>query len=358
MAKSLAEGSATVSRRNLWVLAGFVGLALCAWLLWPRPPAVKILAIEAGEAARVLAVNGRIRPRLSVQVKSPVPGRLILLPFDVGQRVEQGTLIARVDDAPQQAVIRQTQSQLAAQQESLAQTRRDLARYEKLAEIVGSQRVEQARLAMRQAQDEVLRLTATVEQAREVQDRHEIRAPFSGVITERPVDPGQTIGSDTTVYRLADTTAPEVTAPVDELYAAELKVGMAATVAIPGFDRPLAARINQMEDRVDPETGARAVRLRFDAPPARAPAGLTVSVNLIVDQRPNAISIARSAILSPTGNPLVRSVDTAGLVTDKSISFIDWPAERVIVTSGLKPGMRILEDPRAAEPGSRVRDAN
>lgn len=347
-----------MSRRILWVLAALVVVALCAWLFWPRQPVVKILEMQSGEAARVLAVNGRIRPRLSVEVKSPVPGRLIMLSFDVGQKVEQGTLIARVDDAPQRALIRQGQSQLAAEQENLAQTRRDLGRYERLAEIVGSQRVEQARLAMRQSQDEVLRLTATVEQAREVQDRHQIRAPFSGVITERPVDPGQTIGSDTTVYRLADTTAPEVTAPVDELYAAELKVGMAATVAIPGFDHPLSASIIQMEDRVDPETGARAVRLRFDVPPSRAPAGLTVSVNLIVDQRPRAISIPRSAILSPSGNPHVRSVDAKGRVADQPISFIDWPAEKVIVTAGLRPGMLILADPRVAEPGRRVRSVH
>ena len=354
--ESFAERSATVSRKVFWVLAGLVILALCALLLWPRLPAVKILEIQSGEAARVLAVNGRIRPRLSVDVKSPVPGRLIMLPFDVGQNVDQGILIARIDDAPQRAVIRQAQSQLAAEQENLAQTRRDLTRYEKLAEMVSTQRVEQARLGMRQAQDEVLRLTATVEQAREVQDRHQIRAPFSGVITERPVDPGQTIGSDTTVYRLADTSAPEVTAPVDELYATEMKVGMAATVAVPGFERPLTARIIQMEDRVDPETGARAVRLRFDAPPTRAPAGLTVSVNLIVDQRHDAISIPRSAILNPSASPHVRTVDAAGHVADQLINFTDWPAEKVIVTAGLKQGMRILADPRAAEPGSRVRD--
>ena len=113
-----------------------------------------------------------------------------------------------------------------------------------------------------------------------------------------------------------------------------------------------------MEDRVDPETGARTERLRFDAPPARAPAGLTVSVNLIVDQRHKAISIPRSAILSPSGNPHVRSVDAEGRVANQPIGFIDWPAENVIVTAGLRSGMRILSDPRVAEPGRRVREAN
>ena len=348
----------TVSRWSLLGLGGFLAFLLCLWLFWPRPPQVQTLRIQTGEAARVLAVNGRIRSRLSVEVKSPVPGRVVLLPFDVGQRVQQGVLIASIDDAPQRAAIRQAQPLLAAQQETLAQARRDLVRYEKLAEIVGSQRVEQARLAVRQAQDEVLRLTANVEEARETQARHQIRAPFSGVINERPVDPGQTVSSDTILYRLADTSAPEAMAQVDELYAAELSVGISALVTIPGAPGPLSAKIIQMGDRVDPETGAREVRMRFEQPPASAPAGLTVSVNLIVDRRKDAISIPRSAILSPTAKPYVRTVDAAGKVVDRHIEFIDWPAEKVIVTSGLTQGMLILTDPRAAKEGQSVRVAN
>ena len=344
-----------MARRLPWLLAGLLIVLAAGWLLWPRPPEVQTLSIQAGGASRVLAVNGRIRPRLSVDVKSPVPGRIVFLPFDVGQRVEQGALIARIDDAPQVAAIHQAQSLLAAQQDVLAQAQRDQARYEKLAEIIGSQRVEQARLATRQARDEVLRLTASVEQAREVRERHRIHAPFSGIITERPVDPGQTVGSDTTMYRLADTAMPQATAQVDELYAADLSVGMAAQVSVPGLPGPLAAKIVHMEERVDPATGARAVRLEFDRPPASAPAGLTVSVNLIVERRPDAISIPRSAILSPGSDPVVRVVTDDGQVVDRRIGFIDWPSEKVIVTSGLKPGMRILADPHAAQSGQRVR---
>ena len=105
----------------------------------------------------------------------------------------------------------------------------------------------------------------------------------------------------------------------------------------------------------DPATGARAVRLEFDRPPASAPAGLTVSVNLIVERRSDAVSIPRSAILSPGSDPVVRVVTDDGQVVDRRVGFIDWPSEKVIVTSGLKPGMRILADPHAAQPGQRVR---
>ena len=352
------QGRDSVARKLIWAIAAMAIIGLCAWLLWPRPAKVETFVIRAEPASRVLAVNGRIRPRLSVDVKSPVPGRIILLAFDIGQRVQKGALLARIDDAPQLAAIRQAQSLLAAQQETLAQAKRDQARYERLAEVVGSQRVEQARLAARQAQDEVIRLGANVEQAREVQARHRIQAPFAGVITERPVDPGQTVSSDAVIYRLADNARPQVTAQVDELYAADLLVGMKAQVAMPGVPKPLDARIVQIEDRVDSATGARAVRLDFETPPASAPTGLTVSVNLIVEQRADAVSIPRSAILSPSSAPQVRLVSDTGEVSQQAISFIDWPSEKVIVTGGLKPGMRLLANPRSAEPGQHVRLAD
>jgi hypothetical protein len=45
------------------------------------------------------------------------------------------------------------------------------------------------------------------------------------------------------------------------------------------------------------------------------------------------------------------------VVQARAITFIDWPAERVIVTSGLKAGERMLVDPSAARPGDKVQVA-
>jgi HlyD family secretion protein len=106
---------------------------------------------------------------------------------------------------------------------------------------------------------------------------------------------------------------------------------------------------------VDPATGAREVRLRIADPLPGAASGLTVSVNIVVDRKEAAISIPRSAILQPDGDPHVRTVAADGRVADRPIRFIDWPAASVIVTRGLDPGMRILADPKAAEPGALVR---
>lgn len=329
--------------------------ALILWALWPRTATVDTLVVTQAPATRVLAVNGMIRPRLSVEVKPPVGGTLLALPFNVGDRVETGTLIARVDDAPQRAAISEGDAAIRAQEATLAQARRDLARFEAIGEFVTRQRREEARLAVERGTQELARLRAARKQAAEVQGRYEIRAPFSGVILERPVDIGQTVGIESIIYRLADLAAPEVMADVDEVYAAELRPGSKARITMPGRETPLDATIVHIEPRVDPATGAREVRLAISETLDAAPAGLTVSVNLIVDEREKAISVPRAAILQPEGNAMVRVVDDGGLVVNRSIRFIDWPAASVIVTEGIKAGERILTNPQSAEPGDRVK---
>jgi HlyD family secretion protein len=68
----------------------------------------------------MLAVNGTVRPRLSVEVQAPVAGTLTALPFDVGAQVAAGELLARIDEAPQRAAIAEAQAAASAQAATLA----------------------------------------------------------------------------------------------------------------------------------------------------------------------------------------------------------------------------------------------
>jgi HlyD family secretion protein len=327
-------------------------------LLWPRAPRVEVIRLAEAPATRVLAINGKIRPQLSVDVQAPVGGTLRALPFDVGDRVTAGTVLARIDDAPEAAAIAQARAAVATQEATVAQARRDLARFEALGDFATRREVEQRRLAVTEGERELQRRRAAVVEAREQRDRRVIRAPFSGVILDRPVDPGQVVGADTVIYRLADLNRPEVSAEIDEVYAAEVKPGARALVSLPGTPRQLRASVLHIEPLVDPATGAREARLQLLETPAEAPEGLTVTVNLIVDERRAAISIPRSAILQPGADARVRVVDGEGVVHERRVRIIDWPAEQVIVEAGLRAGERILASPNAARPGDRVRAAD
>lgn len=277
------------------------------------------------------------------------------MPFDVGDRVEAGQILARIDDAPEQAAIAEAQASVETQQATLAQARRELARFVALGQFATRREVEQRRLAVLEDERELKRRNAAVVQASELRDRRVLRAPISGAILERPVDPGQVVGLESVIYRLADLSSPEVSIEVDEVYAAEIRPGMEAMISMPGQARQLQARVLHVEPRVDPATGARAVRLGLIGAAIDAPSGLTVTVNLLIERREGAISVPRSAVLSSGSSAKVRLVGKDNVVIERAVTFIDWPAETVIVTSGLQPGERILVEPDKVKLGEKVR---
>lgn len=340
------------------ILAVILATAIVlAWLLWPRPRSVEIIRLSEAPATRLLAINGKIRPQLAIDVQAPLGGTLRALPFDVGAQVQAGAILARIDDAPEAAAIDQARAAVGAQEATLAQAHRDLARYEALGQFAARREVEERRLVVTEGARELRRRRAALVEASEQRDRRIIRAPFSGIILERPVDPGQVVGADTVIYRLADLNLPEVSAEIDEVYAAEVKPGARALVRLPGTPRPLRARVLHVEPLVDPATGAREARLELLDAPAEAPDGLTATINVIVDQRRAALSVPRSAILQLGQETYVRVVSEDDIVGQRRVQIVDWPAERVIVESGLRGGERILGSPSAARVGERVTSA-
>jgi RND family efflux transporter MFP subunit len=344
-----------LSSRSIYLVAAvLVGVGIALWLLSPREKEVAATVVSVQPAERILAVNGRIRPRLQVEVRPSMGGELIQLPFDVGDRVAEGQIIARIDDAPEVAAIAEAEAGVQSQVAVLAQARRDLSRFEALGQFTTKREIEQRRLAVTEGEKELSRRRASVVQVREMRDRRVIRAPFSGIILERPVDPGQTVGAETIIYRLADLARPEVSVEIDEIYAAEIKAGMDALVTVPGQARTIPAKVVHLEPRVDPETGARDARLALDAA-VDAPSGLTVTVNLVVERRERAISLPRSTISQAGGKGLVKVVNSDGVVSERQISYVDWPSDSVIVTGGVKPGDRVLTDPKAAKTGEKVK---
>jgi hypothetical protein len=95
------------------------------------------------------------------------------------------------------------------------------------------------------------------------------------------------------------------------------------------------------------------VRLRLDQKIPDLRSGLTADVNLVIERRAQAITVARSAILGRDGDARVLIVKD-GVVNPASVKFVEWPSERVIVLSGLAPGAQLLAAPRPDLIGKRV----
>lgn len=344
-------------RWGLWIglaVAGGIG----GWLYHAQPwqpvvPAVAVEVLAPGPVTRVLAVNGRIAAARSVVVKPSVAGTLLAPLADEGDEVASGAPLARIDDTSQQAALRQTVAALDQALVAQAQARAALDRAEALAANVSRVTLDDARRALDRAEQEAGRLRAAVEQAQFQLTRYVVPAPFSGTVLTRSVEPGQVVDPATPLFRLADLSTLLVEANVDESLATQIRVGMPALLQLTGANRTLPGRVSFVAPLVDADTGGLLVKIAFEEPQT-APVGLSVTANIVVDQRTQAISVPRTAIVATGQDRSVFVLSDDGTARAVPVTVIDWPADRLIVTDGLSSGDRLIADAEGLADGLPV----
>ncbi len=314
---------------------------------------VAVETVMPAPVTRVLAVNGRIEALHSVDVRAQVGGTLADLSVVEGDNVQSGGIVARMDSTAQQAVLRQAIAGLDAALVAQAQAQATLERTRALGANVARTALENAEAAAQTAAQEVVRMTALVDQAKIQLANFTIRAPMTGTVLALNVDLGQTIDPATVLMTIADLGQLIVETDVDEAYATQIRAGMPAVLQLSGETATREGRVSFVSQRVDAATGGLSVKLAF-ADPVMAPVGLTVTANIVIEQRDAALTVPRTALRTEDGRPAVLVV-TEGIARARPVSVIDWPAARLIVTDGLAPGDVLIVDATGIADGQSVR---
>ncbi len=356
MAFDTAENTGFFARYKLYFFAAAVLAA--GGLYWQRsnqPTPVGVVQAKAGPAERVLAITGRTRPQVTVTIVPKVAGQIVRLSKEEGQTVRAGEVLVQFDaDAPR-AAVDEVESKVVSAQRAVAEAQRNFERAAQLKErgLATVKEYDQAKFDLDQSQGELQRLAAN---RREVVSRlrdNTLVAPVAGVVLARPVDVGQVVNTTTVIYEIAPLADVEIEADVDEQFLVEVREGLKADVIVAGRAKPIPATLYYVSPKVDPRTGGAKVRLRLDEKIDGLRSGLTADVNLVIERRAQAITVARSAILGRDKTARVQLVNN-GIVEEKTVQFLEWPSERVIVMAGLDAGQTLVSQPRPDLVGRRV----
>lgn len=226
-----------------------------------RPLAELAIYPEQRVPADVLSLNNS---RISAEINA----RIVDLPVLVGQTVEQGALLARLDSADYALALQREQSNADA----LA-ARIDLARYqlERAKSLAKQQAVSDELLKQREADLKTLLAQqqgqqAALEQARHNMEKTALRAPFRAVILERLGQVGELAGPGTPLLRIVDAEHLEVSAKLQADQAASLAAAQTLELTDGAVHRPLQLRI--IVPAADGRTRTREARLTFTGPAA------------------------------------------------------------------------------------------
>lgn len=318
--------AAPVARRRLWLtlVSLLLAVGVGAWLFF-RPPTIAVVtalaqaAAAAGEAHTVLNASGYVVARREATVSSKVTGKVVEVLIQEGMEVEDGQVLARLDDSNVRASLRIAEANLATARAALVEinARLDEAR-KQLGRVQSLQDREIASAAeFDRAEAEVKSLAARLELQREQikvaeaevgagQQHLEdmvIRAPFAGVATAKNAQPGEMISpmsaggsfTRTGIGTLVDMSSLEIEVDVNESFIQrvhpaqpveatldaypEWRIPCQVIAVIPTADRQKATvkvriRFAQLDPRILPQM---AVRVAFKgAPGDAASTGVTV----------------------------------------------------------------------------------
>jgi len=390
-------------KRRWWVVVLVLAAGVAIAFVLLRAPLVETEAASRREVVQTVVASGRVLPAGRVEVAAVTSGRVVEVPAREGTVVAAGDLLARLDDGAAaadltraEAVAAQARARLARVRGPSALTaiealrraelelehaRGDLDRLERVARVgavtpaevsdarslveVRDSTRESARIALgmargadgREAAADVARTEADVGAARtRLADQH-IVAPANGVLIARSVEEGDVVAAGHVLFVLAVEGPVHVRIDPDESSLALLALGQNAIVSPEAYpDLRFEARVSYIASAIDPLRGTIEVRLDVPEPPPELLADMTVSVDVEVARRADALVVAAGVVRdvsSPTPWLLVAE-DGVAVRRDVGLGAIGemW----IEVLSGIEEGELAIRSTEAdVEAGGRVR---
>jgi HlyD family secretion protein len=171
----------------------------------------------------------------------------------------------------------------------------------------------------------------------------EVRSPISGIVTDRPFFPGETVNSGSTLITVMDTSSLYAKVHLSQSVTQRLKVGDEASVSIPGTDDPVPAKIFLVSPALDPGSTTVEVWLRIDNRAGKYKAGTPVSTSIKGRTIAKAVKVPLAAILTAVdGSKSVMVVGTDGLAHKKTVQLGISDGENVQVSEGLDASETVI----------------
>ncbi len=340
-----------------------------------RPTPVEIGAVTAAwpsQSIAVLNATGRVVAARRASVSSKGTGRLEWLGVQEGQRVQEGEVIARLENRDVAAQREQVAASLRAAEANLVQGEAELddaaAALRRAQELAAQNFITAAAVDTAQARFNKARATiqtlkaqigvaqANLRAANVTFDQTLIRAPFAGIVLTKSANVGDIVtpfssaaGTTGAVVTMADMSTLEVEADVSENAIAGIKVGQPAEIQLDAFpDLRLAGSVSRVVPTVDRSKATLLVKVKFEETDQRVLPDMSARVAFLsrplgADERASVPAVRPEAIVQRDGRDLVFVVQPENGAAN-GVADVPAAASTAAPAAGVaKGGARIAE---------------
>ncbi len=300
------------------VLCVLAGLGAGGWFLFGRGagdadgalagPATE--PVTRADIAVAAEASGVLEPVRVVEVKSKASGEALEVTAETGDVVEAGALLARIDPRDVENAYQQAAADLEAARVKARTAKAHQARMEALRKtaVITQQELEVAVETFATANAALVRAQTNLQLALERRRDVTIRAPITGTLIERHVEPGQIIASATSnvsggsvLFKMADLSAMQVRARIDETDIGKIAPGQSVAVTVEAFPgRIFRGQVQKVEPQsvIEQNVTLFPVLVRLDNKGGLLRPGMNAEVTIEIDRRDDVLAIPNSAVVS------------------------------------------------------------
>jgi RND family efflux transporter MFP subunit len=362
-----------------------------AWRL-ARPGEIEVRTVAARELGAkgaehtVLNASGYVTARRQATVSAKVTGKVTEVLIEEGLRVQQGQVLARLDDTNVKASLKLAEAQWASAQAALEETRvrrreadQELERQSgllktKIASQADYDHAEAAALAYKaklaQQEADVTVAERTVASWQQQMEDMVIRAPFDGVVTTKDAQPGEMISpisagggfTRTGIGTVVDMKSLEIEIDVNESYINRVQTGQAVEATLDAYpDWKIPCKVIAIIPTADRQKSTVKVRVGFDSLDPRILPEMSVKVEFREANNPGPGTAVRAGVIVPkTAVRQEQGHDTVLVVQNRKaerriVTVSGSNGEEVTISAGVSAGEHVAVDwPSGLENGGKV----
>jgi membrane fusion protein (multidrug efflux system) len=295
------------------------------------PTPVEVAKAEPQTVRDRFRALGSLESERLIAVVSEINGVIVSLPFEEGQAVDEGALIAQLDE---REILAQANRAEAQRDRAVSDHERATKLFEEKA--ISTKELEDASTALRVAEADLELARARLAKAR-------IRAPFSGLAGRRRVSPGAYVSTGDLITELARVDVMRVTFAAPERYVGVLKPGIPVAIETPAYPGlTFTGRLSVVDPIVDPNT--RTVQLVAHVPnrERRLRPGMSADVLVTLAERSKALVVPDEAVFAQGNENFVYVVKADSTVARVAIRLGTRDSSQVEVLGGIDAGVMVV----------------